>query len=356
MRPSLLVAGVLLVAAAATLSGSSLGQSGYAVTASPAVDTPDRDVTFDNATFEVTQLGRVDPGDSVSATVSAPSGDAYDVYLYDADRDILDRHRDPSSATVFFDVPADDPNYPPGTYVIAVDHDGEFRAVTPLVIVGYDVTVSDPPSGAEPGEAVTVEASVTTVDDRKPIEQVQVVIGNDDDRQTETLSSDGDGDYSGSFTLDSLPEGEHSLYVVVQGSEEVLQRQEVLGVSDAHSFTVESGGSSDGDSSGGSSGGGSSGGSSGEQGTAEPTGTATTDSTSTTSSTSDPTETDGSTPTGSTSEGTTSPPTTSDDPVITPNPTTSAAPTTSSPGQPLGVLPVVAALLLAAALARRRCR
>lgn len=240
---------VLLGAASGVYVASA--SSHYTITASPSVDTPTREVTFDGQEFTVSAIARVDPGETVTASVSAPTGDFYSIPLYDSDQRIVDRREGTNDSTVSFETAFEDGEpYEPGTYAIVVSHDGIFQAVHPLVISGYRVSV-DAPTSAEEGSEVTVSATVEPVDDTKAISQVRLVIGNDDRDRRTTMAGSGTGEYSTTIEVDQLGTGDYTLYVVVQGEEEALGSKELLGVSDSQPFTIGDGSTGGGGSGGG---------------------------------------------------------------------------------------------------------
>jgi GH43 family beta-xylosidase len=342
---------VLLVLGTVGIGSVASQTSGYTISASPSVDTPTREVTFDNQEFTVSATARVDPGETVAVTVSSPSGHFYSIPLYDSDQRIVDKRDGTNDSTVSFETAFEDGGtYAPGTYAITVSHDGIFQVVHPLVVAGYRVAVTAPANG-EAGADVTVEASLSTIDGSKAISDVTLVIGNDDRDRRVTMTETGSDAYSTTVELDQLGPGEYTLYVVVQGEEEALGKQEVLGLSDAQSFSITDGtptSTSDDDDGGG-------------QDDSSDDGTATADGTTTERSSTTDDGTDSGTATGSETTAvtsTTTEVTTSDSSVITPRttvPTGTRSPT-SSPGQPLGLLSAVVALVAVGWLARRRAR
>lgn len=331
------------------LAGIGSASQHYDITPDPHVDTPSRTVEYNNDTYEISALGRVDPGVSVDADVTAPSDEAYEVTLYDKERQELDAERSVGDDSIPF--PTTWPNgssYSPGTYVFTVSHEGDIQTVAPLVVSGYEVE-ADAPGQAAPGSTVTIDATVTQISGSVPIDRVQVVIGNDADERRVTLQEQEEGEYSRTFTLDTLSEGSYSLYVVVQGSDTVLGRQEMLSVSDSQAFDIESSSQSTATDSEPTE----------RPSSPQPTSTATptvitTTASSQTSDGASATPTSGQTAgDGGTLSGGAGTPTDADG-VITPNPPTSASSDTNAPGQPLGLLPPLVALFLIAALAVRR--
>ena len=84
------VAGVFLVVTLFAGSGVASGAvaDGYNVTIEDSIDGPTRTVSMEDTEFTVSAVARRTAGEDVTATVTAPSGTGYDLYLYDAERNI----------------------------------------------------------------------------------------------------------------------------------------------------------------------------------------------------------------------------------------------------------------------------
>lgn len=222
------------MAVGVTIAGATLG---YSLAPSPAVDVPDRKISFEGTEYNITHIGHVVPGRAISVEVDAPPGQSFDLYLYNGEREILDRHRDQAGQVVSFDIPAGNPNYRPGTYVLALEHDGVFKAIAPFVIAGFAVNVRAPHSAID-GESVPVTAELKIVNNSKAISDLQVVVGNETHQDRTTLVSQGRRIYTGTVSLNGLSLGNYSLYIVVRGNETVFGHREVLGISDPLSFRI----------------------------------------------------------------------------------------------------------------------
>lgn len=236
-RPAIVAIGSLLLIAGSVVTIA--GASEYSITPNPAIDVPNRSFNFEGTDYEVTQIGRVVPGEPISATIDAPRGQDFDVFLYNGDRQIVDRVRDPAGRTVSFEIPAGHPNYRPGTYVVAVEHDGVFQAIAPVVIVGYTISLHVPKSVIV-GDRISITADMIVVNNSKSINNVQIVIANRSHEHRTSLASNGNMTYIGTVSVDSLSAGNYSVYVVVQAKEKVFGHNEVLGISEPQSFTIRS--------------------------------------------------------------------------------------------------------------------
>lgn len=358
-RPLLVIALLLVAVAAVSLGASQTTQSDYGLAVADSVDVPDETTTYQNQEFEVTAIARVTEGEQVTVETHAPTGTTYDVHLYNSDQQIEDSEGASGDDTVRFDT-----SYligGSGSYTVVLEHDGVFERIHPLVVPAYGVT-HDAPSETTVGDTITVNATVTRLDDT-PIEAVEAVVATEEVTRRTELQALNSSAYGATLSTDGLSPGEYTAYVVVRGPKTTDGRHELIGISDTTSMTIASESTptsaptttseptSTGDgSTGGSGGGGSTGGSGGGNNVATPvatetppptTVTTTPPTTTTTVTTSTPTARRSTTTPPPTAQPSAEPPTT--DGVIEPSsPTASPAtePTTQTSGSPLGAFPL----------------
>ena len=127
--------------------------------------------------------------------------------------------------------------YSAGTYAIVVEHDGVIETVHPLVVRGYAVSV-DAPSEVAPNSTVNVTVDTSRLRGES-LETVQVEVANDDSRVSETAEEESDSTYTATIALDDLDSGDYGVYAIVQGSDTAFGREELLGLSDRGSLTIE---------------------------------------------------------------------------------------------------------------------
>ena len=255
---------ICLVISSLTLVTVSAQSTEYDIMVDDSIDTPDRTITFDGQSYVVTAVKQADPGDSVSMTVDAPSGNFVEVYVYNADRQIVDSKEieaDKSRpATVSFDLT----DYSAGSYAFALSYDGEIKAVHPLIVRAYDVSTTIPSEAAK-DEQPTLS---TTISQLRPGNKsgVEFVIANDE-RTRRTDASGSDGNYEATVDLSSFDTGDYTVYATVRGTEQIAGNDSRLGLSQPETLSVTDGSSNTESNNAGSSGGGGSGG--GSAGTAE---------------------------------------------------------------------------------------
>ena len=203
----------------------------YGLTSPSAVDTPDRTLTIEGRSFTVTEIARVSPGEELVVDASAPSGTTYDVFLYDADRRIVETSDGELSgdASVRFGTDA----LTPGSYVATIYRDGEFAALLPVVVSGYGVSVVVELTPAD-GSSVraSVSATLTPEPNAPSPSAVELVVARSDGgRVVDRTTMSGSGsEYRASTRIDR---GErYTFYVNVRGGSVTSGRQAFLGVSD----------------------------------------------------------------------------------------------------------------------------
>ena len=352
-RPLPVLTLLFLFVVAVALGGAT---GSYELSASGSVDVPDRTLTHEGTSYDVGSIAERSQGETLAISVSVPDGTSFHVDLYDADRTLVDDRSGSGSQQVTFDTE----NLAPGTYLLALYADGEYRAIHPLVVTGYDLSVAHDEEAPVDGTlAVTVDVTATTASGSPAA--VEVIIWRGSTTEQATATETDAGEYVAELSLDGLAAGDYTVYAVAQGSDVVYGgQQELLGISGSNELTISEEATPDASTP------------SGGSGPAAPTPTPTdpeeTNETETSSPATEdtpgtpadgtpaandtPAETPSPTPTTEPTEtptdvdGTPTPTATpSDDGVITPNPATETPEPTPSAGQDLYTVQLVALLL-----------
>ncbi|MDL0137994.1 hypothetical protein PNP85_00495 [Halobacterium salinarum] len=308
------------------------------------METPEQTRTVEGTTYTVDSITRVNQGDSVNVQTTGPENESYQVYVYgnnNGQQDIIANKFvdiDDSGAVSF-----DTSGYEPGSYVVAIEG---AKAPQPFVVSAYDVSVSSPDSAPATG-TTELSVSLTETTGDTSVHGVEIAVFTEDTvERVDTTKTDGS--YVGELDLSSLSEGDYQVQAVVYSPEAAPQgEQEVIGISDPTTLTIESAPQTTTPSNGGGGGGG--GGA--PAGTATTTSTSSQNQTTTTATqttgeatpTTEPSETTSQSQT--TSPATASPTATTQADVITPN-TGTVEPTTSSNGV-VGATPLLLLALLA---------
>ncbi|WP_226010842.1 hypothetical protein [Halomicrobium salinisoli] len=220
---------LLAVGAAATASPV-VAQDDYSLTVENSLDVPTQNVEYGGDTYEISSIGVVDPGGTVQVSASGPS-DGYEIALLTGDEDVADSRQVSGDASTTFSMSSRT-----GTYFLALNVDGERERIQPVVVEGYDVSLSIPENATE-GEPVDATVDVERRDGtRKDVESVEVVLWNDDYNRTVTIDGDGEGQYNTTVTVDEP--GNFTAHATVRGEQTIDGENELLALSDRHEVNV----------------------------------------------------------------------------------------------------------------------
>lgn len=334
--------------------GMSIGVTAatYSISIQDGVNTPDRTISLEGNSFTVDGIAEISTGDSITVSVTRPSGMPYRVYIYgtrDGSRQIIDSKYRSSGDTVTFDTSKYPDLYTPGTYTVALHADGDYRAVYPFVVSGATITV-DAPETAKVGESVTIRTSITPTDDSVDLSGAEIVLYGDGDSKRVTVEGSS-GEYSATIDTSGFSAGEYTVYVAANNdSRTPMNHKEVIAIDTRQTLALQT------DSSSGTQGSGS-GGTSGTGGTQPTTASKTTTTTTPVTGTATGTSTN-STPPSSTTETPTdmvtptsatdtiqTPASTTNSNIITPNTDSPLTTPTTTPG--FGLFPAMLGILTA---------
>lgn len=232
-----LITGLLVLLVSTSVIPTAFGAgTDYALTLENSVDTPSRTVTIQGETHSVSAVGRTTPGSMLSVAADAPSDTAYDVLLYNGDRQIVASKEAFGEQSLQFDMS----RYTPGSYLLAIYKNGNYKDVFPVVVRGYSMTV-DTPSHATAGSDITVTVTATKTEDVEDPSAVQVVLASDEETQRATATKIDSNTYQTTLSLDQFQSGNTRVYAVVQGSDDAFKdgRKQLLGVSDASTVIID---------------------------------------------------------------------------------------------------------------------
>lgn len=229
----LLVTSALLIAA---LALPAVAASSYDLAADPAIETPERTVSYLGTDFTLDSVTQTTVDESVLISATAPDGASYFLQFRNPDNNFVESVSRTGSATYTID------SYgtgEAGTYAVALRQDGEFKAVHPVVIPGYTLSVSAPDT-VDSGDALTISTDVTerSVDRHSDLDYLQVAIYNDDQIIRRTMDNVDSETYEYTLSTDELDGDSYRVSVVVRGDAEVRGQAEVLAVAEPQALTV----------------------------------------------------------------------------------------------------------------------
>lgn len=229
------VAVVALALLGSATVGLAASAPAYDLASPRAVDVPDRTVRLAGEAFPVSEMARVSRGDDLVVEASVPSEAAYQIYVYDDDRHVVVTSDSllRGDTTVTFETKA----LPPGSYAVAIYDDTEVRAVLPLIVKGYAVSVDAPASSAT-GAPVTISARLTPESEPPSPTAVQLLVANATTGETvvtATMAEAASG-YVSEVRMDDA--GEYTVHVGVRGQRTVQGQRVLLGFSDPTPLSI----------------------------------------------------------------------------------------------------------------------
>jgi hypothetical protein len=242
---ALLGVGVLFAAGTGTASS-------YSVSVSGETDVPSWTFEVDGDTYTANSVAIVSGGD-ISFTTTGPSNSSYNAYLYDREGNIVQQRQLEGNDAGSFSASCS--SCSPGTYLVAVSSDDGIEDAKPVIIEGHSVSISAP-SSVDTNSTATV--NITTSGSPSSVE---LIIGQDNPTRIDAEGSGGE--YTATIDGSKFDTGQYTLYGAT------LNGDELTGLSNSASLSVEEADSSSGTEDGSSGGGGSSGGSTAPASSAE---------------------------------------------------------------------------------------
>jgi hypothetical protein len=215
-----------------TALGAVSASSGYELRADNAVDTPERNVTFEGTTLTIDHVGVFEHDGAITAAVSAPN-DSHSVELRSAtDPDTIIAIKDEESdGTVSFDIA--DNQLDPGSYVLLL-YDTNYQRAVPVVVSGYDLSTDLAEN--ETANELTISTTVTPTASSGQPHGVEAVVWNENARNRVTLSQQSGNEYQTTVSLSQFSGESYEVYLSAVGDETVYDGEnEIVGVDTASS-------------------------------------------------------------------------------------------------------------------------
>lgn len=232
MRPRLLLGVLVTLAVFGVALAPATAASHFQITSEDSQPVPEDSVEFRNTTYQLNSVILADPGDEINVSVRGPD-DAYRVYVYNSDEQLVDSRAAIGNDTFTFDLA----EYEQGSYTITVYQAGDYEAFEPLVVEGYDVSVdTSERTGTDRNLSIDIGVEQSGTDEDPAAVKAVVSSG---ERDVVVVNATGsDGEYTATVEAGALEAGNYTVYGVVQGEKQVFSRNEILGVSDPVSLSV----------------------------------------------------------------------------------------------------------------------
>lgn len=235
---------VLLVVGTVGVVGGATGE--YDLTMDSAVEVPERTIESpenDEKEYTITTVGRTSVGSNTTVHVSPPIESRYSVFFRNQDGDNIDYTRTQGEQQIQFDTE----NQAAGSYVITAGETSDPNTVLPVVVEGY--TVDSLSLSGEPLADQTISTdnshnlSVQLADHTdKSISAVTVTLWTSDQGVVHEITLEPtDGDplaFEG--TLSNPDPDEYNVQVRIRGGDTTNGESELMGLSENAPLTVES--------------------------------------------------------------------------------------------------------------------
>ncbi|QLH76883.1 hypothetical protein HZS55_06005 [Halosimplex rubrum] len=231
LRPRLiaLLIGVILVMIA---SAPVLGTNHFQISSEDAESVPERSFEFQDTTHQLDSVIQANSGDEITVSVGGPD-EVYRVYIYNSEEQIVDSKRGDGNGTFTFELT----DYEPGSYSVTVYQDGDYEAIEPLIVQGYDVTI-DAPEQVTADDDMSLQISVEQTTAESTPHTVKAIIATDED-EVVVNATDSNRGYTAEVPGGTLDSGSYTVYGLVQGDNQAFGRNEGLGMSDRVSLSVQ---------------------------------------------------------------------------------------------------------------------
>lgn len=239
-----------IVATALALTVFSGVAAGYSLTPSGSQDTvevSDRQIDSEYGSATISSASSISAGESVAVEIGVGSDELNpNLQIRDQENAILRLRRNVSDGSVeSFDssvfTPSGQSETTAGTYLISLWSEGEAVAAHPVVVQGYDISVSTPES-VEQGDTATITADLSErqLPKNSDLKTVEIAVGNENvEIEEEMTPSDDEGEYSIDIDTSDLDVQSYGVYVAVRGEAETeVGENELLAISEAPDLSV----------------------------------------------------------------------------------------------------------------------
>jgi hypothetical protein len=214
------------------LTSSTAAANKAVITPSNTIDVPDRTVSFENQTFEITEIGNYRTNQEISFIVDAPGTDEMLVVFYDRNKiSTWFKRFQNTSGRVVTTIPGNRTGEA-GTYALTVSYERNIIGAIPVVISDYDLSVSPRSRKVIAGRPLDVVVKINK--NGVPLNvngTVKVVFVKGSSSIDANATSTGTGIYEAHFEIPLPMNGTYSLYSAVTTERKVyMNYPEMLGV------------------------------------------------------------------------------------------------------------------------------
>ena len=190
-----------------------------------------------SGSYEIDEITVQNPEESLTVDVTVPD-DAdpteVELQLVNANEQLVADATVGADLQVTFDQATMDLS--PGSYSLLLV-DTATQTLTPVVISGYDISVTHPAEVNQNNE-LAIEGTVeNTAADTAP-ESINVVLWNSDTEKRIKASTTDDGAYSANMSVSDLSPGEYNIYVTANGGAEYRGETEIKAIGQGNGVSI----------------------------------------------------------------------------------------------------------------------
>ncbi len=199
---------------------------------SKSIDVPDRTITFENQTFDITDIGNYRPDEDIRFTIEAEKADDLLVILYDTEQlSVWFKRFTNTSGHIVAVIPSNRTDKT-GTYAITVSKDRQIIGAIPLVVSDYDILLNTKSKKVMAGKTLRVDIDVNRNDIPVNInDTIKVVLARGSSSIETNATKIKTGMYEAHIEIPKPMNGTYSLYSVITTNYRVFNNYpEILGI------------------------------------------------------------------------------------------------------------------------------
>ena len=199
---------------------------------SKTIDVPDRTITFENQTFDITDIGNYRNDEDIKFTIETEKADDLLVILYDTEQLSVWFKRFTNTSGHFVVVIPSNKTDKTGTYLITVSKNRQIIGAVPLVVSDYDILLNTDSKKVMAGKTLRFDINVNR--NGTPVsvnDTVKVVLARGSSSIETNATKIKTGAYEANIEIPNPMNGTYSFYSVIATNYRVFNNYpEILGI------------------------------------------------------------------------------------------------------------------------------
>lgn len=199
---------------------------------SKTIDVPDRTITFENQTFDITDIGNYRNDEDIRFTIEAEKADDLLVILYDTEQlSVWFKRFSNTSGHIVAVIPSNRTDNT-GTYAITVSKNRQIIGAIPLVVSDYELLLNTESKNIMAGKTLRVNIEVNRNGTSVNVnDTIKVVLARGSSSIETNATKIKTGSYEANIEIPKPMNGTYSLYSVITTNYKVFNNYpEILGI------------------------------------------------------------------------------------------------------------------------------